>query len=320
MPDVNSENFILLSCNSWLGVVLDIDSIIVTSGATAALWAAIRMSTQREKKEVIILSPCWGTYSNIIANAGAITVTIDTCVNNGWHHSIDCIEKRISANTAAILFANPANPTGIIESDEWLTTLIQLAKMHNVLLIADETYYDLAYETQSQSSITHCEGWYDVGVCIRSMSKFFLAPGIRIGFLLSNPKTISKMHTILLGTYLAPSAIGQQQADMIILHNKHYRDHIQICRTRLHRLANSIHTKYNQILPDAAFFAFMRITNKSEIPVDAITLFNETGILGRPGNSFGNNFASFIRFNLAISADKFDEMCRRLEYYTNPNV
>ena len=51
MPDVNSENFILLSCNSWLGVVLDIDSIIVTSGATAALWAAIRMSTQREKKK-----------------------------------------------------------------------------------------------------------------------------------------------------------------------------------------------------------------------------------------------------------------------------
>jgi len=299
---------------------LSIDNIMVTSGATAALWAAIRMSTQGERKEVIVLTPCWGTYSDIITNSGATAITVSACAANGWHHSIDCIENHISSRTAAILFANPSNPTGIIESIDWLGSLIQLAKVHGVLLIADETYYDLAYDTTSTSSITLCKEWYDVGVCIRSMSKYFLAPGLRVGFLLSSPQMIIKMHSVLLGTYLAPSTISQKHADVILNQNQSYRDHIYTCHARLHKLLNSISTNGNQAIPDAAFFVFMQIKGKSGIPVDAITLFTDTGILGRPGSSFGDSFSSYIRFNLAIDAVKFDEMCKRLERYTKPRT
>lgn len=123
---------------------IDIDNIMVTAGATAALYASLKLSMKYGTK-VVACAPCWSLYETICKT---LNLEIDFCFPSDkltWHHTAQDILAHIGPDTGAILLAYPSNPTGVYISNEELIKLVQICNEKKILLIVDETYYGLAF-------------------------------------------------------------------------------------------------------------------------------------------------------------------------------
>jgi aspartate aminotransferase len=99
---------------------------------------------------------------------------------------MDTIEKHITANTRAILFCNPNNPTGTVYTQGEIERLVKLAKKHNLFLLSDEVYREFVYDDRQHVSLfSYMEGLPNQTVVLDSMSKRYSLCGARLGVLVS---------------------------------------------------------------------------------------------------------------------------------------
>jgi len=161
------------------------EDILATYGGSEALQMLFSCILE-EGSEVLIPEPYYPNYDTFIRMTGGVIRPIPTSPEEGYRFAIrERIEPLINERTRAILFANPGNPTGLVLTQEEMQTLVDIAAEHDLCLISDEVYRELAYGGRKAISMLAFSEAAENVVVVDSVSKRFSATGSRVGVLVS---------------------------------------------------------------------------------------------------------------------------------------
>ena len=188
--------------------------ICVTTGAKQALYEAV-LTLVGEGDEVIVPTPCWVSYEDMIKLAGGVPVTVPT-IEKGekrFHLDLERIEKAITSRTTAIMINTPNNPTGVVYTKEELEGLAQLCIRHDIWIISDEVYEKLIYEDAVHVSLASIskEAWNRT-VTINGCSKTYAMTGWRLGYAAAPAAFMKKMRGMQGHITSGVNAISQKAA------------------------------------------------------------------------------------------------------------
>lgn len=166
------------------------EEILVTNGGSEAL-SMIFISILDPGDEVIIAEPFYTNYHTFATMADGVVVPITTKPEEGYHYADrEKIEAVITPKTRAICCISPGNPTGNVLSLEEMKLIGEVAKEHDLWIIADEVYREFAYDNREVTSFGMLKELEDRVIIVDSVSKRFSACGARIGCIASKNKTL----------------------------------------------------------------------------------------------------------------------------------
>jgi methionine aminotransferase len=186
-----------LILDSYKRIVLPETEILVTTGATQALFTTI-LALIKTDEEVIILDPSFDNYEapTLLCNAKAIRVELNEDYSPNWEQ----IEKVVTTKTRMLIINSPHNPTGKIwRENDFIALENLLEKYPNILLLSDEVYEFISFE-EKHISIHSRKKIVDRSIVVSSFGKSFHITGWRIGYLVAPEylmKEIKKVHQYL---------------------------------------------------------------------------------------------------------------------------
>lgn len=195
------------------GLHFEPTQIVVGNGAKHAL-ANVIMATINPGDEVIIPTPAWVSYVELVKLAEGKPVLVATGLDQDFKITPEQLEKAITPATRAIIMCSPSNPTGSVYSREELSALVDVFTRHpEVLVIADEIYEHILYTGGEFVSLASFEAIADRTVVINGVSKAYAMTGWRIGYCAA-PVPLAKAITKLQGQMTSgASSIAQKAAE-----------------------------------------------------------------------------------------------------------
>jgi len=184
-----------LQCDN--NVSYDSAQIVVSTGAKQALYNAV-MAICNPGDEVIVPTPCWVSYVEMVKLAEGIPVLVATNPEN-FQLDLDAIEKAVTPRTRAVMINTPNNPTGAVYPEESLRALGDLAVKHDLYVVSDEVYEKLVYNNKKHISIASLsKKIQEHTILINGLSKAYAMTGWRIGYSAS-PLNIARGASALQG-------------------------------------------------------------------------------------------------------------------------
>lgn len=186
--------------------------IVVSNGAKQALCNVI-LSTVNPGDEVIIPTPAWVSYVEMVKLAEGKSVLVPAGIDSDFKITPAQLEAAITPRTRMLLICSPSNPTGSVYTRDELQALVDvLAKHPDILILADEIYEHINY-TGSFTSLGSFEAIADRTIIINGVSKAYAMTGWRIGYCAA-PAAIAKAVSKLQGQYTSgASSIAQKAAE-----------------------------------------------------------------------------------------------------------
>jgi aspartate aminotransferase len=192
------------------------DEILITNGGSEALVFSL-LAVCDYNDEVLVPEPFYTNYNGFGNTAGVRIKPITTKAENGFHlPDKDSIVNLITPKTKAILVSNPGNPTGTIYTKEEVSMLGEIAKEHDLYIIADEVYREFIYDGFEYMSFAHLGEISDRIIITDSISKRYSACGARIGSIASKNKELMKQILKLCQSRLCVATIEQIGAAALI--------------------------------------------------------------------------------------------------------
>ncbi|MDO5037470.1 MAG: pyridoxal phosphate-dependent aminotransferase [Tissierellia bacterium] len=207
-PSPGLPELLEATSNYYKGIGLDFEpqEIVVTNGASEALFFVL-FTLLDPGDEILTCEPYYANYFSYFTQAGVSLKTFPTSVENNFHlPSREVIEEKISPKTKCILLSNPGNPTGAVYTQEEIHMVCQLAKDHDLYIIADEVYREFIFDGAEFVSFASVKEVQDRVVVLDSISKRFSACGARIGSVASkNPDIVRAMVKMATSRLAAPT-------------------------------------------------------------------------------------------------------------------
>ncbi len=170
------------------------EQIIVTSGAKQAIYNAM-MAVVNEGDEVIILSPYWVSFPEMVKMADGEPVFAELDPKADYRRTLKPFEEYVTDKTVAVVLNSPSNPVGSLLDDDFIADVIKTALEEDLLIISDETYERITFE-KKYKSIAAYEGGAEVTLTVNSMSKTYSMTGWRLGFAAGTEELIKAMSKI----------------------------------------------------------------------------------------------------------------------------
>ncbi len=195
------------------GLTFKPEQIVVGNGAKHSVCNVI-LTTIAPGDEVIIPTPAWVSYMEMVKLAEGKVVTVPTGIESDFKMTPQQLEEAITPKTKALIICTPSNPTGSVYSREELQGLVDVLKNHpDVLVIADEIYEHINYTDGALASLASFPEISDRTVIINGVSKAYAMTGWRIGYCAA-PEMIAKAVTKLQGQFTSgASSIAQKAAE-----------------------------------------------------------------------------------------------------------
>jgi aminotransferase len=295
----------------------DISQVIVTHGGIEALMATF-MTILNPSDEVIVLTPDYASHitQTRIARHGGMPIFVPlTETDKGWVLDEEKLESRITPQTKAILICNPCNPTGKVYTKGELQSIIKIAGKHNLFIISDEIYEYFTFDGKKHISIGSLPGAEDRTISIFGLSKSYAMTGWRIGYIVASKKLspqIFKIHDSLItcptavSQYAALEAISGDQANV-----RHYKAGFEKRRDIVMNALKKT-DKLSVILPEGAYYAFIKVN----FPVDdyelSIRLIREAKVAVVPGSAFGLGGENHLRISFGGNEQELEDGMHRL--------
>jgi aminotransferase len=296
------------------------EEIIVTVGASQALDIALRAIVD-PGDEVIVVEPSFVSYVPLVQLAGGVAVTVETKPESGFKLLPEELEAAITSKTKAILLCSPNNPTGTVLGKEDLQALAKVVREHDLVVLSDEIYSELAYDEQ-HVSIASLEGMKERTIVINGFSKGFAMTGWRLGFLCAPADITTAMLKIHQYTMMCASTPAQYAA-LEALENG-MDDLQEMKRSYRHRRYYFVDSLNEAGLecktPGGAFYAFPSIKSTgltSEEFAEKLLLEEKVAVV--PGNVFGKGGEGHIRCSYASSMEQLQEAIKRIKRFTHNN-
>ena len=191
------------------------ENIVVSTGAKQSLANTI-FALVDEGDEVIIPTPYWVTYSELVKMARGKVVEIRTHADAGFKISPQQLEDAITDKTKAFLFSSPCNPSGAVYSKEELSALAEVFKKYpNIFIISDEIYEYINFVGKHES-IAQFNDLKDRIIIVNGLSKGFAMTGWRLGYIAAHPQ-IAKACEKLQGQFTSGTNSITQKAGVVAL-------------------------------------------------------------------------------------------------------
>ena len=166
------------------------DQIVVSTGAKQSIANTV-MSIVDVGDEVIIPTPYWVSYSEIVKMAGGVVKFVNTSIENGYKITAAELEAAITDKTKLFMFSSPCNPSGAVYSKDELSTLAEVFKKYpTIFIMSDEIYEYINYEGHHQS-IAQFDFIKDRVIVINGLSKGYAMTGWRLGYIAAHA-TVAK--------------------------------------------------------------------------------------------------------------------------------
>jgi aspartate aminotransferase len=299
----------------FFGVKYDAKEIIVTPGAKMAIYEAL-FSLVDEGDEVIILSPYWVSYPDMVKMVGGIPKFVETKPENNFEPNPDDIANAISSRTKVLILNFPCNPTGAVASPDVFKEIAKIVSKKDVFVISDEIYGTLVYDGVFESFARFLK---EKTLVIWGMSKTYSMTGWRIGFGLGPEKIISAMRKVQSQTTSNPTTISQY-ASLGALEEesqKFVRETTEKFKKRRDLIFNLLcELGIKCVKPRGAFYIFPDVSEflggkvKTTDELSDFLLENYK-VLVIPGSGFGAE--GFIRLSFALSEEKIKEGVKRIK-------
>lgn len=203
------------------------ENIIITNGGSEAL-SMIFISLLNPGDEVLIPEPFYTNYHTFATMADGVVVPITTTPEEGYHYAdAEKIEAVITPKTKAICCISPGNPTGNVLTLDEMKLIGEVAKKHDLWIIADEVYREFAYDNREVTSFGMIKELEDRVILVDSVSKRFSACGARIGCIATkNKELLDNLMKIAQGRLCSPT-VEQVGAAALYKLPKSYYDEVR---------------------------------------------------------------------------------------------
>src|SRR5437667_9263427 len=275
------------------GGISSVQDVFITNGAGEAVDVCLT-ALLNPGENVLTPSPDYPLYTAVLCKTGAELNTYYLNEEDGWQPELDDIRRKINSRTRAIILINPNNPTGALCTRRMLEQIAEIARQHNLLIIADEIYNKLMLDGAEHISIAAVAPDVPV-VTIGGLSKNYLAPGWRIGWgIVSGEGSAVKpyvegIHKLLRARLSANHP--EQYAIRVALEGP--QDHLIEVRKKLSsrrditvEACNSI-PRVSCVAPRGAFYAFPKIDIPDGDDVFVKDLLLQKHVLVVQGSGFG---------------------------------
>ncbi|ADG77102.1 alanine transaminase OS=Tsukamurella paurometabola (strain ATCC 8368 / DSM / CCUG 35730 / CIP 100753 / JCM 10117 / KCTC 9821 / NBRC 16120 / NCIMB 702349/ NCTC 13040) OX=521096 GN=Tpau_0461 PE=3 SV=1 [Tsukamurella paurometabola] len=276
----------------------DIGDVYLGNGVSELITMTLQ-ALLNNGDEVLIPAPDYPLWTAMTSLSGGTPVHYLCDEDNGWNPSVEDIEAKITPRTKAIVVINPNNPTGAVYSRETLQQIVEVARKHSLLVLADEIYDRILYDDAQHISIAELAP--DLLVCtFNGLSKAYRVCGYRAGWMvLTGPKDHASGFieglTLLASTRLCPN-VPAQHAIQVALGGYQSINDLILPGGRLLEQRDVAFEKLNAIdgvscvKPQGALYAFPKLDpNVHEIRDDeqlVLDLLNQEKILLVQGTGF----------------------------------
>lgn len=295
-------------------LVYDLSQVAVSTGAKQCLANAF-LAVLNEGDEVLMAVPYWVTYPELVKMSGGVPVFCQGSAKNNYKLDAALVEQYITPRSKVIILNTPNNPTGTVYSRAELEELAQVAKKHDLLIIADEMYEKLIYGDIPHISIAALsEDAYNRTLTINGVSKSYAMTGWRIGYV-GGPRDIIKlMNSIQSHTTSNPCSIAQYASLEAMTGDQTSVASMKLEFEKRRDLMVDLIAAIpglSSIKPDGAFYIMLNLENilgrshrgyKLATAMDfADRLLSEKLVAVVPGEGFG--IEGFARMSYATSAE-----------------
>lgn len=305
----NLREAIANECEARRGVAVDPDQIVVTSGTSPAILLCLNLLVD-PGDEVILATPHYPCYPNMIAVCGGTPVLVPTGPEDGFVMDVAKVRAAITPRTRAIFLASPANPTGAVQPREVVEELSSLG----IPILSDEIYDGLTYD---DAEVTSPLGFTEDTYVLDGFSKRYAMTGFRLGYLIAPKKAMRSLQSLMQSFFISTSQFVQQAgfaalaegADHVEHMRREYAIRRRILLDGLRGMGLSI-----PIDPPGAFYVLvdMRHFGRDSLTLCFDILERARVALG-PGRDFGEVAEGFVRFSFATARPEIEEALRRLE-------
>ncbi len=191
------------------------DQIVVSTGAKQSIANTV-MSIVDAGDEVIIPTPYWVTYSEIVRMTGGVVKMVSTSIENGYKITAGELQAAITEKTKLFMFSSPCNPSGAVYAKGELAALAEVFKKYpNVFIMSDEIYEYINYEGRSES-IAQFDFLKDRVIIVNGLSKGYAMTGWRLGYIAAHA-TIAKACEKIQGQVTSGATAVTQRAAITAL-------------------------------------------------------------------------------------------------------
>ncbi len=195
------------------------NQIIVSSGAKQSLYNALQVLCEPED-EVLIASPYWTSYPELVKLAGAVPVFIDTS-DTDFILDASRMEAAITDNTKAIIINSPNNPTGAVYPKATLDAIGHVATRHDLFIISDEIYEKLIYQGEHHSIAGLSDDLYRRTIVVNGLSKAYAMTGWRLGYAAASKDLVKLMANLQSHATSNASTVTQHAALEALMGDQH---------------------------------------------------------------------------------------------------
>lgn len=300
------------------------NEVIISCGAKHTLFNAI-FAMCDEGDEVIVPSPYWVSYPEMVRLSGARPVFVETEESMGFRMRPADFKAAITKKTKALIINSPSNPTGTVYEMEELREIAHIAQANSIQIISDEVYEKLIYEGRTHTSVASLDPRIKgLTITVNGVSKTYAMTGWRIGYAAGPEEIISAMDRIQSHTTSNPTSISQKAALAAILGEC---KELEVMRKEFDRRRLFMTQGLNEIsgitcfTPMGAFYAFPNVSSllSKRFNGESISsssrlaglLLDEAGLAVVPGEEFGQ--AGFLRLSYATSMDNIAKGLNKLK-------
>lgn len=307
------------------------EQIVVSNGAKQCL-ANVFFAILNPGDEVLVPSPYWVSYPELISLADGVPVYVKGDELNGYKYTVEALNDALTVKTKAILLNSPNNPTGAVYSKEELQQVAEFAKENDLLIISDEIYEKLIYDDVKHVSIgTISEDAYNRTIVINGLSKSYSMTGWRMGYTASS-KEIAKLITSIQSHMTSNASSITQYASIEALTGPQdkIQEMIEEFGKRREYMINELEAidGITIIKPQGAFYIMVNVgcavgkeINGEKIMSSmdfASKLLEEESVALVPGEAFG--IENYVRISYATSIENIEKGINRIKSFMSKLV
>jgi aspartate/methionine/tyrosine aminotransferase len=290
------------------------EEVLVAPGCKMALSLAM-MALIEPGDEVLYPDPGFPIYPSFTRGLGGTAIPFGLEEKNNFQPDLKEIAAKITPRTSVLIFNSPNNPTGTVFSRETLQQLADLARKHDLWVLADEVYARIVFNGEFLS-IRSLPGMAERTVIIDGFSKSFAMTGWRLGYAVAPKHVVDAMDLLVLNTFTCVAEFSQVAAIEALRDSTNavdsmvaeYRKRRDLFVAGLNRI-----TGFRCQMPDGSFYAWVNVEDTGLAAEEvARLLLEEAGVAGIAGAAFGSGGKNYLRFSLVSARHSLEEALDRI--------
>ncbi len=264
---------------------------------------------------ILVPSPAYPPHFRGPLIAGAEIYPMMLSAKNDWLIDLGAIPDEVADRAKIMYFNYPSNPTTATAPREFFEDVVKFAKKHEILLVHDQAYAELAFDGYKPTSLLEIPGAKDIGVEFHTLSKTYNMAGWRVGFVVGNRHVIQGLRTLKTNLdYGLFSALQCAAETALQLPDRYVEAVRERYRSRRDFLIEGLgELGWDIPKPKATMYLWIPCSVDTDSTTFALSVLQKTGIVVTPGNAFGAGGEGYVRISLIADTDRMTEALSRLK-------